>query len=97
MKRSAGDVSESTQAIAAISEENSAAAEEVLAASEEMSAQVQFVVESATSLAEMACRLDALVDRFRIVGETSAPTGLGAVTGTAAKGRTPQPARSRAA
>jgi methyl-accepting chemotaxis protein len=97
MKRSADDVSESTQAIAAISEENSAAAEEVSAASEEMSAQVQYVVESATSLAEMARRLDALVDRFRIVGETSAPTGIGEASGAAAEGRAPQLARSRAA
>jgi methyl-accepting chemotaxis protein len=54
----------SVDAVAAVSEENSAAAEEVSATTEEMSAQAQDVVTSAQQLAGMSVRLDELVNRF---------------------------------
>ncbi len=54
--------------MAAISQEDSAAAEEVSAATEEMSAQVEEVVASAATLADMAGTLDGLVGRFTLAG-----------------------------
>jgi hypothetical protein len=58
--------SESTQSIAAIIEENSAGAEQVSAASQEMSAQIQYVVDPAAALADMARRLDGFVEQFNL-------------------------------
>jgi methyl-accepting chemotaxis protein len=74
MSAAATVVSEATNSIAAVSEQNSAAAEEVSAATEEMSAQAQEVVASAASLAQMATRLESLVEGFRFeagAGDTS--------------------------
>ncbi len=68
MTVNADTVSRSVESIAAVSEENSAAAEEVSAATEELSAQVEEVVASASTLAEMAAGLDALVARFTLAG-----------------------------
>jgi methyl-accepting chemotaxis protein len=74
MAEVSGTVGHSVEAMAAISEENSASAEEVSAATEEMSAQVEVVVGSAATLTDMARGLDELVARFRIErGETTLP------------------------
>ena len=64
MTSAARIVSGSVESIAAISEENSAAAEQVSAATQEMSAQAEQVMASAGSLAEMARELDSIVARF---------------------------------
>ena len=66
MTESAVSVSGAVQSIAAVSEENSASAEAAAATTEEMSAQIQEVVASAATLAEMAAHLDALVGRFTL-------------------------------
>ena len=81
MAEQSADVSHAVESIAAISEENSAAAEQVSAATEELSAQSNEVVTSATSLAEMARRLDELLGRFNLDDARSiaaAPTSIGA-------------------
>jgi len=66
MAASSSEVSQAIENIASISEENSAAMEEVSAASEEMSAQVQEVNQAASTLAEMAGSLKAVVAQFQL-------------------------------
>ncbi len=66
MAANSTEVSQAIESIASISEENSASVEEVSASAEEMSAQVEEVTASASSLAEMAQSLNALVARFKI-------------------------------
>ena len=73
MTASAALVSRSVDSIAAVSEQNSAAAQEVSAATEEMSAQAEEVSASAQALSEMADRLDAIVGRFRLASVDEAP------------------------
>jgi len=88
MTSSSDMVSRSVQAIAAISEENSASAEEVSAATEELSAQAEEVVASAESLATMASNLNQLVARFKLESGQSEPLPLRpaqAATGRPAK------------
>jgi methyl-accepting chemotaxis protein len=97
MPASAGPVTRSVESIAAVSEENSAAAEEVSAATEKMSAQAAEVVASAESLARMAAKLDALVARFRLetgpgtaagsIGDRAGHVHLGSLDGPIAKRR----------
>jgi methyl-accepting chemotaxis protein len=76
MTSSADMVHRSIQAIAAISQENSASAEEVSAATEEMSAQAEEVVASAESLAVMAASLESLVARFKVGESEVGPSQL---------------------
>jgi methyl-accepting chemotaxis protein len=66
MAASSHVVTQSIGSIAAVSQENSAAAEEVSAATEEMSAQAEQVVAAASQLADMAAQLDAVVERFKL-------------------------------
>ncbi len=66
MSASSSEVTSAIENVASISEENSAAAEEVSAATEEMSAQVEEVSASATSLADMAGRLQSVVAQFKL-------------------------------
>ena len=70
----AANSSELTQAIeniASVSEENSAAVEEVSASTEEVSAQVEEVSASATSLMEMAQKLQEVVLTFKLNNKNS--------------------------
>ncbi len=94
MTSSAGMVGRSIQAIAAISEENSASAEEVSAAVQEMSAHAEEVVASAESLATMAAELERLVARFKV---TAADDGIQAVVRSLPGLAAAHNARSRAA
>jgi methyl-accepting chemotaxis protein len=66
MSAGANEVSTSIESIASISEENSAAVEEVSASAEEMNNQVQAVNNSAKQLAELAEKLQKLVDNFTL-------------------------------
>jgi methyl-accepting chemotaxis protein len=66
MASNSKQVSQAIENIASISEENSAAVEEVSASTEEMSAQVQEIAASAEELAEMAGRLQQVVQQFKI-------------------------------
>jgi methyl-accepting chemotaxis protein len=70
----AANSSELTQAIeniASVSEENSASVEEVSASTEEMSAQVEGVSTSASSLMDMAHKLQEVVSRFKLISDTN--------------------------
>jgi len=66
MAANSGEVTQSIENIAGISEENSASAEEVAAAVEEANAQVEEITASAQSLSEMAQTLQALVAQFTL-------------------------------
>jgi methyl-accepting chemotaxis protein len=66
MLESSGVVSQSIEAFASVSEENSAAVEEVSASTEEMNAQVDDMGSSARSLASMAQMLQSAVAKFRL-------------------------------
>jgi methyl-accepting chemotaxis protein len=93
MSTGAGRVTSSVESIAAVSEENSAAAEEVSATTEQMAAQAEEVVASAATLARMAEQLDELVARFRIEahepGRPVVIVGSGpSAAGTSRRGRT---------
>jgi methyl-accepting chemotaxis protein len=66
MAATAETVGAAIQTIAALAEENSAASEQVSAATQEMSAQTQGLVASARLLADMAGRLNELVDGFEL-------------------------------
>jgi methyl-accepting chemotaxis protein len=82
MTASATIVGRSVDSIAAVSEQNSAAADEVSVTTDAMSAQAEEVVASAESLAEMAAQLDALVASFRLdagVDQEAADAPSGAV------------------
>ncbi len=61
------EVSQAMDNIAAISEENSAAVEQVSASAQEMSSHVAHVSESASSLADLANKLQEVVMRFKLV------------------------------
>lgn len=69
MAANSGEISQAIENIASVSEENSAAVEEVSASTEEMSAQVEEVTASASSLAEMAQALNAVVAQFKLEAE----------------------------
>ena len=71
MTANAGQVSQSIENIASISEENSAAVEEVSASSEEMNAQVDEVSDSTASLLGMAAGLQEAVARFKLSAYSS--------------------------
>lgn len=66
MAANSSEISQAIENIASVSEENSAAVEEVSASTEEMSAQVEEVTASASSLAEMAQALQAVVAQFKL-------------------------------
>ncbi len=65
MLQSSTVVSQSIEAFASVSEENSAAVEEVSASTEEMNAQVDDMSSSAGSLAQLAQKLKEFVSRFK--------------------------------
>ncbi len=60
------EMSQAIENIASVSEENSAAIEEVSAGAEEMSAQMNEVIYSTKSLAQMADELNQLVEKFKL-------------------------------
>jgi methyl-accepting chemotaxis protein len=66
MASNSNEFTQAIENIASVSEENSAAVEEVTASTEEMSAQVQEVASSAHQLADMALRLQKVVQQFKI-------------------------------
>ncbi len=66
MSTGSGEVSQAIESIASVSEENSAAVEEVSAGAEEMSAQMNDVIDSTKSLAQMANELNQLVEKFKL-------------------------------
>lgn len=66
MAANSSELTQSIENIASVSEENSAAVEEVSASTEEVSAQVEEVSASATSLMEMAKKLQQVVSRFKL-------------------------------
>jgi methyl-accepting chemotaxis protein len=64
MAANSGEVSDSIEIIANISQQNSATSQEVSASAEEMSAQVQQVVASSQSLSKVASDLQTAVAGF---------------------------------
>jgi methyl-accepting chemotaxis protein len=84
IQASSGEAMTAIENIAAISEENGAAAEEVSASAEEMSAQVEEVSAAAQSLADMARTLLGVVSQFELKsnrGVESQPVGFKLTTG----------------
>jgi methyl-accepting chemotaxis protein len=86
MTASTGSVGSAVESIAAISEEDSAAAEEISWTAEQMRAGTGEVVGAAHALAALAQTLDAFVARFRL-DATPAPgaVGVGRRGGTATR------------
>ena len=66
MAANSSEVSKSIEGIATISEQNSASTQEVSASAEQMGAQVQEMVASSQSLAQMAGDLQGIVSRFKL-------------------------------
>ena len=66
MAANSNELTRAIENIASVSEENSAAVEEVSASTEEVSAQVEEVAASATSLMEMAQKLQQVVKQFKL-------------------------------
>ena len=66
MAANSQELTQAIENIASVSEENSAAVEEVSASTEQVSAQVEEVSASATTLMEMAEKLQQVVSRFKL-------------------------------
>ena len=66
MTANSAELNQAIENIASVSEENSAAVEEVSASTEEVSAQVEEVSASATSLMDMAQKLQQIILRFKL-------------------------------
>ncbi len=66
MAANSQELTQAIENIASVSEENSAAVEEVSASTEEVSAQVEEVSASATTLLDMAQKLQQVVSRFKL-------------------------------
>lgn len=66
MAAGSSEITQAIENIAAVSEENSAAVEEVSASTEEVSSQVEEMAIHAQQLAELAGKLQGVVDRFKL-------------------------------